>query len=473
MWRQWSLRFRVFLFFAFLTCAGLLGIAGGLYFGARQLVHPDDLQALLIAGMVAAFVVLGINAWVWMLFDENVARPVEALSTDLRARAHCGLDHDLDAEHARYLGDLAPAATQMAAHLAASRGALAEAVAKETATLTQEAGQLQSLIAEMPVAVILLNAEGRIALYNRAARQLLSVEDGLALGARIETCLAPHAAAAVRQALGKAAQDPITLDGALPRRDGVTAHARAYGNGRSAPACLLTLETTATPEDTGAGEAHYDLDIVARPRSGLLTDLPLAAAPFVVFDTETTGLDPSNGDEIVQIAAVRVLNGRLLDGERFEMLVNPGRRIPSVATGVHGITEEMVADAADVPKALTRFHRFCHGSVIVAHNAPFDMAFLTRREAEIGARFDHALLDTVLLSALIWGRSGTDHTLDALAERLDVVIPPAARHTAHGDAMATALVLTRLIPLLGTRHIATVEDAIAASSRHQSMMATG
>ncbi|MEO1274872.1 MAG: hypothetical protein AAFV96_05580, partial [Pseudomonadota bacterium] len=71
----------------------------------------------------------------------------------------------------------------------------------------------------------------------------------------------------------------------------------------------------------------------------------------------------------------------------------------------------------------------------------------------------------VLLSALIWGRSGTDHTLDALAERLDVVIPPAARHTAHGDAMATALVLTRLIPLLGTRHIATVEDAIAASSR--------
>jgi DNA polymerase III epsilon subunit family exonuclease len=149
----------------------------------------------------------------------------------------------------------------------------------------------------------------------------------------------------------------------------------------------------------------------------------------VVFDTETTGLNPQV-DEVCQIAAVRVVNGKLLDAERFDMLVNPGRKIPAASTAVHHITDEMVAGAPGVAEAMARFHTFADGCVLVAHNAPFDMAFLRRREREIGRRFDQPILDTVLCSAILFGQSA-EHTLDALCDRLSITdsrARPAHRH---------------------------------------------
>ncbi len=78
--------------------------------------------------------------------------------------------------------------------------------------------------------------------------------------------------------------------------------------------------------------------------------------------------------------------------------------------------------------------------MIVAHNAPFDMAFLRRHAPRMGVTWDHPILDTVLVSAVVFGASET-HTLDALCDRLGVTIPEALRHTALGDARATAEVL--------------------------------
>lgn len=209
----------------------------------------------------------------------------------------------------------------------------------------------------------------------------------------------------------------------------------------------------------------YDFDLLSRERSAPVADMPLEQLTYVVFDTETTGLLPQQGDEIVQIAAVRLVNGRRLEGEVFDTLVNPGRPIPAGSTDVHGITDAMVASADGVTEVLPRFHRFAAGSVLVAHNAPFDMTFLRRRETELGLRFDNPILDTVLLSAVIWGQSEV-HSLDALTHRLGITIPEEARHTAIGDTMATAEAFLRLLPMLQARGLTTYGAVLAEVRRH-------
>ena len=187
----------------------------------------------------------------------------------------------------------------------------------------------------------------------------------------------------------------------------------------------------------------------------------------VVFDTETTGLDPAT-DRIVQIAGLRIARGRLT-GERFETLVNPGRPIPASSTAFHGITDEMVAGAPDMTAALTAFRHFAEDAVLVAHNAPFDMGMLRRAALETGAHFDNRVLDTILLSAMVWGQSAP-HTLDALSERLGIVIPPEERHTAMGDTRATAEAYLRLSAALKAKGLERFEDVLAESRRHSRLI---
>ena len=186
----------------------------------------------------------------------------------------------------------------------------------------------------------------------------------------------------------------------------------------------------------------------------------LDAMTCVVFDTEPTGLDPA--DRIVQIAGLRIMAGRPT-GERFETLVNPGRPIPQRATRIHGITDAMVALAPDMTTALRAFRHFTEDAVLIAHNAPFDMGLLRSAATETGAEFPNRVLDTVLLSAMVWGKSAP-HSLDALAERLGVTIPPEARHTAMGDAEAAAQIFLRLIPALRAKGLGDL-DAIRDQAR--------
>lgn len=183
-----------------------------------------------------------------------------------------------------------------------------------------------------------------------------------------------------------------------------------------------------------------------------------------MFDTETTGLLPHK-DEIVQIGAVRVLRGRIIQGETLDMLVDPGISIPAASTRVHKITDAMVQGAPDITKAGKVFHHFANDAVIVAHNAPFDMAFLRRHAQRIGVTWDHPILDTVLLSAVVFGASET-HTLDALCDRLGITIPERLRHTALGDAQATAEVLCALLPMLKARGLHTFGDVIRETRKH-------
>lgn len=215
--------------------------------------------------------------------------------------------------------------------------------------------------------------------------------------------------------------------------------------------------------------AIYDFDLLAAGVSDDLLSTPLRDLTYVVFDTETTGLMPEQGDEIVQIAGVRLVNGRRVSGESFDSLVNPGRSIPPASTKVHGITEAMVANADPIESVGRRFHRFAEGAVLIAHNAPFDMAFLKRHARGIGASFDNPVLDTVLLSAVLYGQT-EKHTLDALTERLGIAIPPDLRHTAMGDTVATADAFLKMLPILKGQGIETFGDILTEVRRHKRLL---
>ncbi len=206
---------------------------------------------------------------------------------------------------------------------------------------------------------------------------------------------------------------------------------------------------------------YYEFNLFHQPCLEELCKLPLNKLTFAVFDTETTGLNPSQGDEIIQIGAVRIVNGRILYDETIDQLVNPCRTVPDESIRIHGINPELLLDQPTIHKVLPEFHHFAEGSVLVAHNAAFDMKFLKIKEAETGLRFDLPVLDTLLLSSIVHPNL-EGHGLDQIARRLDIAI--VGRHTALGDALVTAEILVKLIPLLEAKGILTLNDAIEASA---------
>jgi DNA polymerase III subunit epsilon len=184
---------------------------------------------------------------------------------------------------------------------------------------------------------------------------------------------------------------------------------------------------------------------------------------FVVFDTETTGLRPDQGDRIISLAGVRMRGGLVKRAETFDALVQPNRSVTAPSIRFHGITDAMLANAPPMDLVFPAFVRFADGAMLVGHEVWFDLEFLALEAERLGLPplgVTHAVLDTCLLSAAVHG-DAVEHTLDAVAERFGVVIE--ARHSALGDALATAEVFARLLPLLRKRGIATVGQAVDAA----------
>lgn len=208
---------------------------------------------------------------------------------------------------------------------------------------------------------------------------------------------------------------------------------------------------------------YYDFDLFqVNPQTQALDDVALTALAYTVFDTETTGLNPSQGDEIIQVGAARIVNSKLLRQECFEQLVDPKRSIPAASIPIHGITPEMVRGQPDILEVLPAFHAFAQDTVLVAHNAAFDMRFLQLKEQVTGLQFDQPVLDTLLLSALVHPNQDS-HRLEAIAERFNVHI--IGRHTAMGDAMVTAEIFIKLLPLLAEKGIYTLGQARTAAQQ--------
>lgn len=207
----------------------------------------------------------------------------------------------------------------------------------------------------------------------------------------------------------------------------------------------------------------YDFSIAGGMKElGDLAARRLATLDYIVFDTETTGLNPAGGDEILAIAAVRIVNGRILSGERFERLVKPSHPVPESSLPFLDITEEMLREEPPIEEVLPHFRSFVHDAVLVAHNAAFDMRFFRLLQEKTGIKFDNPVLDTLLLSILA-DKDSTDYTLENISRRLE--IKAAASHTPMDECFITAQVFLRLLDMLDARGISTLGELVNASER--------
>lgn len=173
---------------------------------------------------------------------------------------------------------------------------------------------------------------------------------------------------------------------------------------------------------------------------------------FTVFDIETTGLSNIN-DEIIEIGAVKIKEGKIID--TFETFVNPKIPISSFITKLTGIDESMVKDAPSIEEILPKFLEFASNSVLVAHNANFDVSFIKSKAKKFNLNVNNAVLDTLELSRHLY-KDLKNYKLDTLADHLQVKLEH--HHRAVDDAMATAEIFIKTIDRLKELGVEKVKD---------------
>jgi DNA polymerase-3 subunit epsilon len=194
------------------------------------------------------------------------------------------------------------------------------------------------------------------------------------------------------------------------------------------------------------------VEIMTETRDGAVSDardVRLADLDFTVVDVETTGWAPDDAG-ITEIGAVRVHDGRVV--AEFGSLVNPGRPVPAPITELTGIDDQMLTGAPPVAAVMPGLLAFARGSVLVAHNAPFDLRFLTAACAGMGLGWPgFEVLDTVRLARHLMSspQEVPDRKLATLAGFFGTPVRPS--HRALDDARATADVLGRLLARLAER----------------------
>ncbi|MCC6780896.1 MAG: CBS domain-containing protein [Hyphomicrobiales bacterium] len=186
---------------------------------------------------------------------------------------------------------------------------------------------------------------------------------------------------------------------------------------------------------------------------------PLMVLDAVVIDTETTGLDPKKA-QIVEIGAVRLLEGRIASNATFRRIVRPSEPIPPAAAAVHGLDDAQVVDAPSFAQVWPGFLSFMSGTLLIGHTLGFDLAVLTRECERASLSFPRPrTLDTRLLAQVVEPNLAS-FTLEGLASWLSLEV--VERHSALGDALTTAAIFTALVPRLRDRGIRTLGEAVQA-----------
>ena len=165
------------------------------------------------------------------------------------------------------------------------------------------------------------------------------------------------------------------------------------------------------------------------------------ADTLVVLDFETTGLSPDTGDRAIEIGAVRIENGEVV--ERFQALMNPGRRIDSFIEGYTGITNGMLKDAPPCKEVMHEFADFINGYNLVAHNASFDKRFLDAELGKISRNFSGQFACSMLMSRRIY-QDAPNHKLGTLVEYANIPSDGAFHRALYDSEMTTKLWLAML-----------------------------
>ena len=413
----------------------------------------DSLGGELLVLALGLIGLVGLIGWISWSTWRAERRQDERTASAVQMIAEVNPDHRLP-------GDTA---TEQAINTLAERHASAESRLSEQldaahAELRLERDGLLAVLAGLDVPVGVVDDRGRVLLVNPAARQALGGRTPLAAG---------------RSILGVFDADDFlplltrALAGERPRAVvGHTAIRLVRLTGPDEAAMVLVVGNPAE-EDAQGPVVGWSVDL-ARPSRPVPTrqqwlQTPLADIVFSVVDCETTGLHVDAGDRVVAIGAVRVDGGVLRADDTFDALINPGRRIPELSTSFHGITDDMVVGADGPGAVVAQFAGYAADSVLVAHHAGFDFGFLRPAAASVGVELEPLALDTMLLSAVLEPDPEARHGLDYVCRRYGVEV--FGRHTALGDALATAEVLVRMIPQLAERGIVTLREAREAMAR--------
>ena len=193
------------------------------------------------------------------------------------------------------------------------------------------------------------------------------------------------------------------------------------------------------------------VNIVLRP-----TEEKLLETTYVVFDLETTGFNAGGSDSIIEIGAVKICNGEIID--KFDELIDPKRPLPKKITEITNITDDMLKGKLDEKEAVSKFKKWVGDLPMVAHNAKFDVSFIVmaHQKYDLG-KFTNTVIDTLELSrALDTGYAR--HSLSALVKRYDVPWDENAHHRGDYDAEGTALVFHKMLKKLVSRNFEKIKD---------------
>ncbi len=193
------------------------------------------------------------------------------------------------------------------------------------------------------------------------------------------------------------------------------------------------------------------VNIVVRPN-----DLSLLKTTYVVFDTETTGFNAAGDDQMIEIGAVKICEGNIVD--RFDELIDPKRPIPKKITDLTCITDEMVKGKDDEETVTKRFLVWAGDLPMVAHNAKFDISFIemAMRKYNLG-EFKNTVIDTLELSRAL-DQGYARHGLSALVKRYNVPWEEDAHHRADYDAEGTAQVFHKMLQKLSAQNFKKISD---------------
>ncbi len=193
------------------------------------------------------------------------------------------------------------------------------------------------------------------------------------------------------------------------------------------------------------------VNIVYRP-----SDEPLMASTYVVFDTETTGFNAAGDDQMIEIGAVKICEGNIVD--RFDELIDPKRPIPKKITDLTCITDDMVKGKDDEETVTKRFLEWTGNLPMVAHNAKFDISFVEMAMRKYGlGEFTNTVIDTLELSRTL-DQGYARHSLSALVKRYNVEWDEDAHHRADYDAEGTANVFHKMLQKLVSQNFKVISD---------------